>query len=443
MINLIEKKQLFLINKTKKYFAEAKNKGIDTSKSSLCYLNTYSPTPGFAKILFWLKDKNYIKKTLSLFFQHVISIIYYSNFTLINNKKKNYKKIIITWGNKSDFKKNLFFDKFTNISSNKTQDTIFFVIYLDNIVPNHIPKNVVLLFNKKKINFVFLIKVFFKTIIDNNFSLKKIIHYLSVQTIFAEIVNQNLNQLIGKKKINKIIIPYEGQPFQNYLIKNLKKKNKDILTLGFIHSMLPALPLNFIKKDGSPDYLFLSGNAQKKLFYKYLGWKKTQLKVIDSIRIKKKIKNDLENSLFFAMYFIDSVNLLKAFKNFLHNQKIKIPKIIVKKHPQMMNNKNQIYLEKKINKLMKMNKLKFDKTLKKNFSYHLGPTSAFIQYLESKKHALHFTALPILDVYTKKLWHNIIPQKIDEFIYKYKLTKKRQILRLSDKNYNIKKSKII
>lgn len=443
MINLIEKKQLFLINKTKKYFEEAKNKGIDTSKSSLCYLNTYSPTPGFAKILFWLKDKDYIKKTLSLFFQHIISIIYYSKFTLINNKKKNYKKIIITWGNKSDFKKNLFFDKFTNISSNKTQDTIFFVIYLDNIVPNHIPQNVVLLFNKKKINFVFLIKVFFKTIINNNFSLKKIIHYLSVQTIFAEIVNQNINQLIGKKKINKIIIPYEGQPFQNYLIKNLKKKNKDILTLGFIHSMLPALPLNFIKKDGSPDYLFLSGNAQKKLFYKYLGWKKKQLKVIDSIRIKKKIKNDLENSLFFAMYFIDSVNLLKAFKNFLHNQKIKIPKITVKKHPQMMNNKNQIYLEKKINELMKMSKVKFDKTLKKNFSYHLGPTSAFIQYLESKKHALHFTALPILDVYTKKLWHNIIPQKVDEFIYKYKLTKKRQILRLSDKNYNIKKSKII
>ena len=170
---------------------------------------------------------------------------------------------------------------------------------------------------------------------------------------------------------------------------------------------------------------------------------KKQLKVIDSIRIKKKIKNDLENSLFFAMYFIDSVNLLKAFKNFLHNQKIKIPKITVKKHPQMMNNKNQIYLEKKINELMKMSKVKFDKTLKKNFSYHLGPTSAFIQYLESKKHALHFTALPILDVYTKKLWHNIIPQKVDEFIYKYKLTKKRQILRLSDKNYNIKKSKII
>ena len=317
MIDLIEKKQLFLIDKTKKYLEEVKNKGIDTSKSSLCYLNTYSPTPGFAKILFWLKEKDYIKKSVSLFFQHIISIIYYSNFTLINNKKINYKKIIITWGNKSDFKKNLFHDKFTNISSNKLKDTIFFVIYLDSIVPNYIPKNVVLLFNRKQINFVFFIKEIFKNILKNNFSFKKILHYLSVQTVFAEIVNQNLNKLISKNKINKIVIPYEGQPFQNYLIKNLKKKNKDILTFGFIHSMLPALPLNFIKKDGSPDYLFLSGNAQKKLFYKHLGWKKTQLKVIDSIRIKKKIKNDLENSLFFAMYFIDNVNLLKAFKKFL------------------------------------------------------------------------------------------------------------------------------
>ena len=443
MINQIENKQIFLINKTKKYFEDAKNKGIDISKSSLCYLNTYSPTPGFAKILFWLKEKDYIKKTFLLFFQHIISIVYYSNFSLVNHKKQNFKKLIITWGKRSDFKKNLFHDKFSNISSNKLLDTIFFVIYLDKDIPIHIPKNVVLLFNKKKINLVFFIKIFFKTIVKNIFSLQKIFHYLSVQTVFAEIVNKNLNQLIGKNKIDKVIIPYEGQPFQNYLIKNLKNKNKNILIFGFIHSMLPALPLNFIKKDGSPDYLFTSGVAQKKLFFRYLGWKKKQLKVIDSIRIKKKIKGNLKNSLFFAMYFIDNSNLLKAIEDYLKSQKKKIPKIIVKKHPQMMSDKNQINLEKKINNFMKFNQFKFDKNLKKDFSYHLGPTSAFIQYLETKKHAIHFTAIPILDIYTKKIWHNIIPYQINKFTYKYRLTKKRQILRLSDAIYNIKKSKII
>ena len=59
MINLIEKKQIFLLKKAKSYLKNLKKKGIDVSKSSLCYLSTYSKTPGFAKIVLWLKEKNY------------------------------------------------------------------------------------------------------------------------------------------------------------------------------------------------------------------------------------------------------------------------------------------------------------------------------------------------------------------------------------------------
>ena len=51
--------------------------------------------------------------------------------------------------------------------------------------------------------------------------------------------------------------------------------------------MVPALPLNFIKRDGSPDLIYLSGVSQKDLFVKYLGWNKKDIRIIDSIRIKK------------------------------------------------------------------------------------------------------------------------------------------------------------
>ncbi len=443
MINSIENKQLFLINKTKNYLREIKKKGIDVSKSSLSYINTYSPTPGFAKILYWLKDKDYIKKSFFLYFQHIFSLAYYSEINLLNNNKQNFDNIIITWGKKSDFKKNLFYDKFTNISSNKAKKTVFFVIYLDKVIPKDIPKNVIILYNKKKFNLFFLTKKIFEIIIKNFFSLSKIFHYLSVQTVFAESVNLNLNLVIAKNKIKKVILPYEGQPFQNYLIKNLKLKDKNISILGFIHSMLPALPLNFIKKDGSPDYIFLSGEAQKRLFIRYLGWNKNQIKVIDSLRIKKKIDKKSNNSLFFSMYFIDNLNLINAFKNFLNLQKSKIPKIVVKKHPQMMENKNQLSLEMKITELININKKKFNNSIKKKFSYHLGPTSAFIQYLENKMHAIHFTSTPFLDVYTKKIWRDIIPLQINQFTYRYKLNRKKQILRLSKKNYDIQKARIL
>jgi len=59
-MNDIEKKQYYLVSKTKKYFKFLKLKGIDLSKSSLCYLSTYGINPGHANLLIWLNKKNSI-----------------------------------------------------------------------------------------------------------------------------------------------------------------------------------------------------------------------------------------------------------------------------------------------------------------------------------------------------------------------------------------------
>ena len=44
--------------------------------------------------------------------------------------------------------------------------------------------------------------------------------------------------------------------------------------------MIPALPLNFIKRDGSPDLIYLSGVSQK-FILKYL--KSKDIKIIDQL----------------------------------------------------------------------------------------------------------------------------------------------------------------
>ena len=288
MINLIEKKQLFLINRAKYYLNKIKKKNIDISKSAFCYLNTYSPSPGYAKITNWLKKKDSIKDYILIIFTHIISVARYSNFILINKKNQKFEKILITWGKKTDFINGSFYDKFTNSKSNRLKKTIIFLIYLDEILPKKIPENVIILYNKKKFNFIFFFRIFLKFFLINIFSLRKFFHYFSSQTVFAEIVNENLFSILSEKKVSKIILPYEGQPFQNYVLNNLKKKYRGITSIGFIHSMVPALPLNFIKRDGSPDLIYLSGVSQKDLFVKYLGWNKKDIRIIDSIRIKKR-----------------------------------------------------------------------------------------------------------------------------------------------------------
>ena len=109
----------------------------------------------------------------------------------------------------------------------------------------------------------------------------------------------------------------------------------------------------------------------------------------------------------------------------------------------MLYSKDQVTLEKKIKNLILKNKDKFNKSAKKKYSFHVGPTSAFIQFLENNMYVIHFTPIPAMDVYTKKMWRQIIPFEINKNTYTYKLTKKRQIIKLSNKNYNLNKSKIL
>tara|TARA_Y100000591_G_scaffold306448_1_gene304888 strand:+ start:56 stop:1390 length:1335 start_codon:yes stop_codon:yes gene_type:complete len=444
MIKLIEKKQLFLIKKAKYYLKKIKNENIDTSKSAFCFLNSFSPTPGYAKIIYWLNTENFLRKYIFIIFTHIISIARYSNYILINKKNQKFQNILVTWGRRSDFVNGLFYDRFTNSNSNQIKKTIIFLIYLDKILPKKIPNNVIILYNKKKFNCIFFLKTFSKLIFTNIFSLRKFFHYFSAQTVFAEIVNENLSSLLDKNEVSKIILPYEGQPFQNFVIKNLKKRYKSITSIGFIHSMIPALPLNFIKRDGSPDMIYLSGDSQRDLFVKYLGWKKKDISIIDSVRIKKKMTKFHFNSIFFAMYISHLSKILIEIENFLRLQKKKsLPLLDIKKHPQMLESKEQLILESKIKELILDYKEKFNFHSKINHSFHVGPTSAFIQYLENNKNAIHFTILPELDLYTNKLWKKIIPIKLNDYSFGYKITAKRKILRLSNSSFNILKANIL
>ena len=254
-MDAIELKQVDLIKKAKKYFAGLSNDGIDVSKSSFCYITSYGLNPGNTKLLQWIK-KNYINiQNIKIILYHILAIGSYYNYELFNLKKKKYKNLFITWGKKSNFKKKIFTDNLLNVNSKSYRDSLFFVIYLDEKKPGYLPSNVIL-FHKKKPgrSLIFFLKELIKCFIKNGLNLKKIIHYFSAQTIFAEKIYNNFQNVLKLNNINKIILPYEGQPFQNFI---LSKLDKSIKTYGIIHSILPALPTNLIKRKGSPkEYLY-------------------------------------------------------------------------------------------------------------------------------------------------------------------------------------------
>ena len=67
-------------------------------------------------------------------------------------------------------------------------------------------------------------------------------------------------------------MPYEGQPFQNFIFEQIKIKYKNIDTIGVNHSSLSPFPSNMIHRDGSPKKIIVNGTNQKKIMTNHLNW---------------------------------------------------------------------------------------------------------------------------------------------------------------------------
>ena len=131
------------------------------------------------------------------------------------------------------------------------------MIYLDDNLPSKVDKNILLIFRKKRKfpDFLYLLKYFFQMLIHTNFNFKKFYHTLSNQSCFAFQNYNILKDFIFSKKIKKILFPYEGQPFQNMIISKIKKKNRGIKSIGYIHYTHP-FQLEIINRKGSPDIIY-------------------------------------------------------------------------------------------------------------------------------------------------------------------------------------------
>ena len=120
-----------------------------------------------------------------------------------------------------------------------------------------------------------------------------------------------------------------------------------------------------------------------------------------------------------------------------------MPLIKIKKYPQMLNAYQQTALSKKIKSLCSNYQSRFTKKIKKRISFFLGATSSFLQFLENRIESIHFTSMPVLDLYTNMLWRYIKPVQVSHDIYRYSLLKKNKIIELSNENYNLKTAKIL
>ena len=414
-----------------------KIKLIENNKSNLenaqnFYYPTFSDSIGLFEILKLFKYKiNYFDFYLKIL-KNIFSGIFFSYSKIYKNGVTlNYDNIIFTWANFKNFNHNgSLDDRYFNINSRKTKSTLWIVIYSSNQIPKTIDQNILIYKNMRK-------KI--KIIRFTFFILKKIFTCRNLSIFFHNISNfsffgnnfYNDIKVYLKPEIKKIFFPFEYQPFQNRIIYHLKKNKIKTKVIGYIHAPPLSFPSNYIYRKISPDEIIVNGQDQLTCFNKSLNWPKKRIKVKSSTRFLKNKKILMGNKIYFPMTIRNENQVYESFSYIINSNKFCISGLEIKKHPVSAKEKKVIRFEKKLKKLLSSEKEKNFKR-NRNLSIFIGSTGAIIEALERGVKVIQICEFPLLDIYSNKLWRNIIVNKITENIYTYRLKKKGRLIKLGD-----------
>jgi hypothetical protein len=408
-----------------------KKKKINNFDNAFCYFCPHSELPGYALLKYWFSlDKKFflIIKIITINF---LSTFYYKNYKIKKNKNfylLKYKNIIVTWGNRKCFSDNgSYNDKYFNINSRKQKNILWFIIFQDNTLPTKIDNNCIIFYLKNK---KLSLKKIFRILLEIIFK-KKFYYYISALTEYSHSVFKEFKKLLNNN-LEKILIAYEGQPFQNTIFKFAKLCYPKIQNIGYVHSFPIGLPTNLIYREGSPDKLIVNGKDQLTNFTKFLGWNKKKIKILNSSRFGKyKIMN---GNIFLPYYINNSNNIFLTLKT-LFKKKIyeNLNALVIKNHPEKTNSIAHKKIIEKINTILIKNKYK------KKYSVFFGATSSVIEALERGVKVIHISFDPVFEIYSNQLWPNIKIKKIDEHIFEYSLRKKNQLIKFNKNEIMLKK----
>jgi len=427
----IQTKQKVLRNRFFKSIKKFQKNKIDISLSIFTFGCTWQPNTSSFNLKYLISPRpKILMKLIYKFLLDTLFIATLKNFKVGLPKYKNsYKNLMITWGGERDFDSNgSYFDKkFTSSGiSNKSDKTLWYILGHDNLSKIKKANNSTLHFNQKiSYNIPFLIKKIFYLLFKYKFSLKKVIHYCNFYSMFAESLAERIYHCINKNNIKNIMMPYEGQPFQKYLIKYIKQKNPKIKITGYAHSSQP-LPLHLMYIDNKIDYLVAHNQDQFFHLNKRLFWPKNKLLLERSKKIKKLDKTKFVNKLMLPYGFQSTKNIMNSISFLLNNTNINIKKFEIRNHPLMRYSKKHVDMVKKINEIKK-NNFNIKKFNENKTTIIIGPTSSVPEALQTVDDVYHIVEDVLIETYSNYFWPSIKVEIIGKSIIKYNTINKSNL----------------
>lgn len=425
-----------LLKKSISFISKGKNIGKDTSINPSFFLTSWAENIGFLTLKAFVNEKIPFLKKFKIILKESIAS---ETHRLQNNTKllnRHYDSLVFTYFFPENIKKNgNYFDKYFSVETKNFKKVLWVLIPLNSSKKQVNSKsNIIILDRTVKREFSLYLKILIKSTVFfllNIFASKE-------KFFFNEKINFSIdfvmiiNRIIKFYNIKKVIYPYEGQPHQTYFNKKLKSLYPKIKIIGYMHTALPPLPLEYIKKNSEPDVLYVNGIAQKKILINHFNWSDKKILNIVSMRYKKSKKISMSKKIFLP-YYIENQNIFyESFKKLIYSKpRTFFPKLQIQNHPSMKFSKTHLELIKNINIFLKKEKNYFkDTKTNKNTSIFFGSSAAVLEALERNTKVFHICSNVTFEKFDNFYWKDIKIININNNIFEYKLLKPGRLIKI-------------
>ena len=145
------KKKIYSIRKIKKNINFFEKKKLYLKEAQNLYYPTFTDSIGLSEIYkFTETEINKFSVSIKIL-KNIFSGIFFSQAKIIkNHKKTSYSNIIFTWSNLKNFRSDgSLDDRYFNMNSKNSKDTLWVAIYSDKYLPKKINKNILIYQNVK------------------------------------------------------------------------------------------------------------------------------------------------------------------------------------------------------------------------------------------------------------------------------------------------------
>jgi len=430
--------QVQLLARALEFIHATENSGIDVATDALCYLNSWAQVPGYGRLRLLADGWSSLWVFIRLVAKDIAAISCASGFQVANDGDRPYAfdQLVVSWSLKDDFLTDgSYHDRYFNTNSRETPNALWFLVSLDNHVPESLNANIRVFARSPvapKYDVFFLVKSAVATIGRAKGWPRAVLHSFSSAAIFAREVAVAVGAQLRRGPFQSVVLPYEAQPLNHAVFLAAKAVDDCIVTIGYLHSALPPLPTDLVWRRGAPDRLLVHGAGQRDILVRWLAWPAEVIDVIPSLRYRVDDVRSLSGFIFLPYSFNDAGVLVDALDSFLaRSPRGSLPMLEVRNHPVMAASKAHVRLSGEFKRVLVRHHDRFSQTPGiKPMSVFIGATAAIVEALERGIGVIHLCSRPLFESHTEAVWPLVAVEQLGENAFQYRLRSRGEYINL-------------